>query len=125
MDNDRLRLVARGAISDLAEEELPLFDLQWAEVLENPALLDRSADKSDQHLGAGAAAEVSLMSLIVIPLVIAIGKDLTSAASKGLLALAKKWLLKKKEELPAGQHLSEEEIDRIARAVAERFERTR
>lgn len=119
MDKNKLHSIARESVQRLDSTELPLFEPQWAEALQNDALLMPDSGKRDKELGMGSAADVSLVSTIVIPLVIGIGKDLAVYSVKQIIEYARKWLEKRRYAAPKAVHPSDEEIERIARVIAE------
>lgn len=113
--------IARSVIEEVAPDEVELFDQLWAEASSNPDLLTAEPGHSDRHLGAGIPGfdPASLVSLVVIPVVIAVSKD---AAVRGLTAVTD-YL---KERLRAGSAMSaasltEADVDRIAEAVARKM----
>lgn len=120
MQNEQqVRRIAYESIRTLAPDEERLFDLLWAEAMEDPDLLAPDAGKHDRHLGAGSTAEVSLMSLVVIPIVVSLAKDLGVYTVKQIVEYVKKRLAEGREQ-QGSAHLSDEEIARIAEVIAER-----
>ncbi len=121
--------IAREVVVEIAPDEADLFEQMWAEGSQNPEFLTAGPERTDRELGAGLEFSVdSLMSLFLIPLVLGVAKD---AASKGVTAIVdyvrKKLGYRESEtassenETPTAPKLSNEDINRIANAIAEKF----
>jgi hypothetical protein len=120
MRKELVRQIALEVVADLAPAETPLFDQVWADAMHDSALLAPDQDAPDRHIGSGSTVQVSLMTLIVIPIVIGVAKDLGVAGVKQIAAYVKK-RLESQSQPPEGQ-LSEEEVERIVDAIAQRFQ---
>jgi hypothetical protein len=111
------RAVARDVIAEAAPNELPLFEQLWTEAMEDTDLLRAVPGRSDHHLGAGGIAETSMISLLVIPLVVGVAKDLVVFGVKEIYDYGKKYFAK--TESPP----SEEELVQLAQIIADKFRR--
>jgi hypothetical protein len=108
---------ARAVVADVAPDELELFEQMWAEHSENPALLTAAPESGDQHLGVGGAIwDSHLMTLLIIPAVVAVAKDTAGKGMAAIVEFVKRRLSNSAGPAPA--KLSEDEIDRIARSIA-------
>lgn len=125
MYEEELRNIARESVEDLAPNEIQLFDAIWSEAMDNPLLLQSGTGKRDRHLGVGAMADVNIMSLVVIPIVIAIGRDLGVSAVKQVTEYARKLLRERTQATSPVAPLSDAEIERVAEVIAERFKARR
>jgi hypothetical protein len=113
--------MARNVIADVAPGELELFETIWAEQLKNPQLLRAEGAEKDRQLGAGVDFSMaSLISLVVIPVVVDLAKN---AAMTGVSSIVKyvKDRLGNRDPNSQSLALSQEDIDRIASAVAVQF----
>jgi hypothetical protein len=121
---DSLRDVAREVVLDLAPDEADLFDLLWDDLSRDPTLTDTKSRKQDRTLGAGIDAETMMASLLIIPLVIELAKDAANATVTQLVDLAFDFI-KKRRTKPGVPTLSDEDVGRIAQAVATRLSRSK
>lgn len=113
--------IAREVIDEAAPDEAGLFEQIWAEALENPALLRAEPGRKDQQLGIGLSGDTSLLSLLIIPVIVEIAKDAAVKGFDGVYEYARNWL--KGNAQSHTPKLSEEDVNRIARAIAKRSER--
>ena len=118
------RDIAREVVMEFAPEEGELFDQIWGDLSLDPTLADMQAPTHDRVLHAGTVVETTMMSLIIIPLIIEMGKSAAGETGKKLVNLAIEYLQKllSKRSAPA---MDQATIDRIAKAVAERLVRKR
>jgi hypothetical protein len=119
---DSLRDVAREVVLDLAPDEADLFDQLWDDLSRDPTQTDTKSRKQDRALGAGIDAEMAMTSLVIIPLVIELAKDAANATVTQLVDLAFDFI-KKRRTKPGVPSLSDKDVGRIARAVANRLSR--
>lgn len=121
MSKNSTKDVARGVIEEVAPDEAGLFDQLWAEASRNPDLLAAEPGSSDRHLGVGIGIldSSSLMSLVVIPVVIAVVKEAAGKSFNTIVEYIKERL--RKSSVNSGISLSDADIDRVADAVARKM----
>lgn len=129
--------IARDVVGEIAPDESDLFEQMWAEGMQNPHFLSAGPEKTEKQLGAGLEFSMdSLTTLFLIPLVLGVAKDAASKGVSGIVDYVRKKLgytgtpgsadakaegAATPVQEAAEPRLSDEDIDRIAKAIAEKF----
>jgi hypothetical protein len=116
MQNNSKQL-AHKLVASLAPNEEPLFEGMWTDYQQNQSLDE--ADNSDREHGLGGVEEISYLSTIIIPLVVAISSKLVTNTADAVFNYIKDKIIgpKKQEK----RKMTDEDIRALAVEISKQL----